>query len=218
MINHIALLRILQPYTTPPFRFAPAGVVTLLVSSASFIYLAPLAMPDGYSWLSNAISESAAQGLRHAWIARFGFLFFGLSVLWLSLYRRNVWARGVYWMQLGFALFMLGTAAFSHKPWLAGAPFDTTEDLLHSITATGMGFAFTFGVISRLLQRRKGELLPKVCDVAAILAATLLTPIGGVMPSFSGLLQRTMFAVAYLWFFHEALIPTGKNINRTQQG
>lgn len=208
---------VLQPLATPLTWLAPAGIVVLLAGSASFVYLAPLAMPEGYAWLSNAISESAAQGQLNAWIARFGFLLFGLAVLWLTLYRRTIWARGVYWMQLAFALFMLGTAAFSHKPWLAGAPVDSTEDLLHSITATGMGFAFALGVVVRFMQRSKSEVMPRVYDVIAILAATALTPIGGLQPSIAGLLQRMMFGVAYVWFAHEALFPKGKNGISTPQ-
>lgn len=197
--------QLLKPLPLHHFRFAGAGIVLLLISSAFFIYLAPLVMPPGYSWLSNAISESAAQGLYFAWPARMGFLLFGLAVLWLALYRKTTWGRGVYWMQLSFALFMLGTAAFSHKPWIADVPFDSTEDLLHSITATGMGFAFSFGVLVRFLQRKENEIALKLFDFAAIFAATVLTPIGGAMPSVAGLLQRVMFAVAYLWFAHEAL-------------
>ena len=197
----------LRPSAAPLPAQSRAGAVLLLIVSAICIVAAPLAMPPGYSWLSHSISESAAQGLRHAWIARFGFMLFGLGVLWLAQVRRATWARGVYWMHLAFAVFMLGTAAFSHKPWLAGVPSDPVEDFLHSLTATGMGFAFAFGVMVRLLQRRKGEHLPKAIDLVAILAATLLTPIGGAVPGIAGLLQRLMFAVAYLWYGHEALFP-----------
>ena len=201
------LLRILQPLTGPPFRLAPMGVVMLLIGSAFCVYLAPVEMSEGYSWLSNSISESAAQGLQHAWIARLGFLFFGLAILWLALYRRPIWARGVFCMQLTFALFMLGTATFSHKPWVSGVSFDPVEDLLHSITATGMGFAVSLGVVVRFLQRDKNKFLQRSYDVAAILAATVLTPIGIMLPSSAGLLQRVMFGVAYLWFVHEAVYP-----------
>lgn len=199
--------KVLQPPGILRAEYVRSGIVMLLVSSAFCVYLSPLAMPTGYSWLSNAISESAAQGLRHAWITRLGFILFGLGVLWLSLFRRATWARGVYWMHLAFAVFMLGTAAFSHRPWLVGVVSDPVEDFLHSITATGMGFAFAIGVVGRLLQRQKSETYQKIFDLVAILAATLLTPVGAAIPSFAGVLQRTMFAVAYLWFIQEALSP-----------
>lgn len=205
------ILRILQPAIAHSSRFTATGIIVLLLASASLIALAPLAMPTGYSWLSNSISESAAQGLRDAWIARLGFLLFGMAVLWLALSRKTIWARGTYWMQLVFAMCMLGTAAFSHQPWLAGVPSDPFEDLLHSITATGMGFAFTFGVVVRFMQRSRHELFARLIDIVAIVAATLLSPVGVMLPSVAGLLQRVMFVVAYFWFAYEALNPGEDN-------
>ena len=210
-------MRLLEPLTGTRHGFIPIAIAGLLFVSALLLFLAPLAMPPGYSWLSNAISESAAQGLRHAWIARLGFLCFGFAVLWLASYKKTVWARSVYLMQLVFALFMIGTAAFSHKPWLAGVSVDYTEDLLHSITATGMGFAFAFGVVLRFMQRDRNEILSRIFDVIAILAAIALTPIGGCLPSIAGLLQRVMFAVAYLWFAYEAIYQHGSKVTRSQQ-
>ncbi|MFM9884651.1 MAG: DUF998 domain-containing protein [Burkholderiales bacterium] len=196
---------LLQPLGTSSARFTVLGVLLLLAASATCVLAAPLAMPDGYSWLTNAISESAAQGLQSAWIARLGFLLFGCAVLWLAAYLRSIWARGAYWMQVAFAICMIGTAAFSHKPWLANVPLDLFEDLLHSVTATGMGFAFSFGVVARLFQRGNGEHLKKALDVIALVAATSLSPLGELWPSIAGLLQRTLFGVAYLWFAYEAL-------------
>ncbi len=108
-------------------------------------------------------------------------------------------------MHVTFAICMVGTAAFSHKPWLANVPVDLFEDFLHSVTATGMGFAFSFGVVARLLQRENGERLKNAFDVIALVAATTLSPLGELWPSIAGLLQRTMFGVAYCWFAHEAL-------------
>lgn len=96
-------------------------------------------------------------------------------------------------MQGLFALFMLGTAAYSHKPRFAEVP---VEDLLQSITGPGKGFAFTLGVVARFLSWNKNEVLRRAFDVTAILAATLLTPSGETQPSTAGLLQRVMSAFA----------------------
>ncbi len=204
---------LLEPLGSSRSRFAVPCVVLLLAASAICILAAPLAMPDSYSWLTNSISESAAQGLQSAWIARLGFLLFGCSVLWLAVFLRSIWARGTYSMHVVFAICMVGTAAFSHKPWLANVPFDPFEDLLHSITATGMGFAFSFGVVVRLIQRKNNERLRKTFDVIALIAATTLSPLGELWPSIAGLLQRTMFFVAYLWYAHEAL-TAGSTVSR----
>jgi hypothetical protein len=40
-------------------------------------------MPADYSWVSNTTSESAAQGVQGAWMARLGFVLFGMSVILL---------------------------------------------------------------------------------------------------------------------------------------
>lgn len=200
---------LLQPANAPNRRLAAAAVLALLLASALCVFVAPLALPDSYSWRANAISEAAAQGLHSAWITRLGFVLFGAAVIWLAQLQRPVWARGTCWMQLGFGLAMLGTAAFSHKPWLPGVAFDPFEDFLHSVTASGMGFAFIAGVLLRLMQRPRGELVNKLFDGFALAVATAMPPLGQVWPSTAGLLQRSMFVVAYLWFAHEALAARG---------
>lgn len=195
----------LSPLSSTDMDLASRVIVLMLVASAMFILAGTLAMPEGYSWLTHSISESAAQAMPGAWIARLGFLLFGCGVLWLAITLRSVWARSAYWMHMVFALSMIGTAAFSHKPWLEGVPFDSTEDFLHSFTATLMGFAFSFGVVLRFLQRQKNERLPKLFDVIALAIATFSSPLGMLLPSIPGLIQRVMFVVGYLWYAHEAL-------------
>jgi hypothetical protein len=51
-------------------------------------------MPESYDWIEHTTSESAAQGVEGAWLARLGFLSFGLAVLWLSTGIKQTWARG----------------------------------------------------------------------------------------------------------------------------
>jgi hypothetical protein len=99
---------------------------------------------------------------------------------------------------------MVATAAFSHRPWAEGVPFDAIEDGLHSLTATVMGFAFSFGVLVRLLQRSPAEKGGRLLDVAAVAAATFIPLIMVTQPTMGGLVQRLMFGVAYLWYGKEA--------------
>lgn len=196
---------LLQPSGHAALRWTRWGVVLLLVLSATCVLVSAWAMPETYSWRANAISESAAQGVEFAWIARLGFLAFGGAVIWLALHLRGIWARSACWMFLAFGAFMLATAAFSHKPWLAGVAFDRFEDFLHSVSATGMGFAFALGVTARCLQRGDEAWSSKVGDCIAVVAAVALPLLGQLWPSVMGMLQRAMFAVAYLWFASEAL-------------
>lgn len=195
----------LSPTTEQSGRRNVVGVLLLLFVSALSLLGAPLVMPEGYSWLSNTTSESGAQGVAGAWLARLGFLTFGLAVLWLAAYMRSVWARGVKWLHAAFGAFMTATAAFSHRPWVANIPYDPVEDYLHSFTATAMGFAFALGVLVRLLQRERHDCYGRAFDLAALVVATVIPVLMLYLPTMDGLIQRLMFVTAYLWYGNEAL-------------
>lgn len=197
---------LLRPAASIAPRAARSAVLFLLLASAVLVVLAATAMPHPYSWRIHSISESAAQGQLHAWVARLSFLSFGAAVLALSLARKPVWGLATYWLHLVFAACMVGTAASSHKPWDAVVTFDRFEDLLHSATATGMGFAFALGVVTRYFERGPNESRMRVLDGVALVAATVLSPVGAILPDFGGLLQRVMFAVAYVWYGLEAIV------------
>ena len=197
--------KILLPASELSSKTARILIPSLLIISAILIFTAPLAMPDDYSFISNVISESAAQRVEGAWIARLGFILFGLAVMWQSIALRRQWAAGAYWCHLAFATFMISTAAFSHKPWLESIPYDEVEDLLHSFTATAMGFAFSFGVLFRLLQRKIDERNKKLFDILALVIATVIPLVGSYVPSIGGLVQRALFTIAYIWYGSEAL-------------
>lgn len=184
--------------------------IPLLLLSATLVVLASWAMPEGYAWRALSISESAAQGQLHGWVARLGFLCFGTGVLLLALSLRGRWPRLTYWSCLVFAAAMFGAAAFSHSPWQPGAANDPVEDILHSVFATGMGFAFCIGVGARFLQRGPGAVPGRSLDAVALLVATLLPLLLASGTALGGLMQRVMFAVAYLWFGREALIALGR--------
>jgi hypothetical protein len=186
-------------------RIRGAGALAGLVVSMLSIGLAPYLVPDSYSWIEHTISESAAQGIEGAWLARLGFLLFGLSVLTLAQFAGQGWGRWGILFHGAFGVFMVATAAFSHRPWELGVPYDRTEDLLHSITATGMGFAFAFGVVAVLLRRRDGERFARAFDIVAI-AASIVIPLGmTATDDFTGLIQRLMFVIAYVWYGVEAI-------------
>jgi hypothetical protein len=199
-----------------PSRALP-GIIALLVISAVLLAVAPLFMPADYSWMANTTSESAAQGLEHAWVARLGFLVFGLAVLWLAAALREVWARAALWFHAAFGVFMVATATFSHRHWVVGAHFDPIEDSLHSFTASAMGFAFSFGVLARLVQRgRQGE-SGRVLDAVALVAATVIPLLMTRLAGIDGVIQRLMFMVAYLWYGREAwLLRRGDGITNSR--
>ncbi len=181
------------------------GVVGLLLLSAVALGVAPLLMPASYSSVANTTSESAAQGVEHAWVARLGFLSLGLAVLRLAAALRTSWARGPQWLHIAFGVLMTATAAFSHRSWVAGARFDPVEDVLHSFTATAMGFAFSFGVLARLLQRGRQREPGRALDAVALVVATVIPLLMARFAGLDGVIQRLMFLVAYLWYARETL-------------
>ena len=177
---------------------------TLLIGSALALTAAPAAMPDTYSWIRHTTSESAAQGVSGAWIARLGFLLFGLAVAWLAVDDRRAWPPITRGALVAFGVSMVATAAFSTRPWWSGAAFDPTEDLLHSITATTMGFAFAIGLAAHAVTRR-GDRARLAVDVLGITASVVLPLAMSILPDWAGLLQRLMFAIAYAWFIVDVL-------------
>jgi len=182
-----------------------AAIVLMLLASCTAIALAPLALPASYSWVRHTTSESAAQGLEGAWIARTGFLLFGLAVIWLASDARPRWGRLGSTLLGTFGVMMLGTAAYSHRPWLPNVPFDPFEDLLHSATATIMGFAFAAGVIVVGLRRRAASTADRAIDSVAVGASVLIPLVMMQGTGYTGLFQRSMFLIAYLWYGRETL-------------
>jgi hypothetical protein len=75
---------------------------------------------------------------------------------------------------------------------------------LAAFTTTVMGFAFAFGVLVRLFQREAGDRAGKLLDGTAVAAATFLPLLMASQTDIIGLLQRAMFAVAYIWYGREA--------------
>jgi hypothetical protein len=192
-------------------RTAAVAVVVGLAGSATALLLAPTLMPDSYSWLAHTTSESAAQGVEGAWLARLGFVMFGLSVLLLAAITRRVWGHVGATLHAVFGLSMLATAAFSTRSWVPDAPYDPTVDTLHSIAASAIGFAFALGIVAVAVRARRAGLRRWwLLDLTALLASVLL-PLGMLLrPDAAGLLQRSMFAIAYAWYVAESLRrPTG---------
>lgn len=201
------LSSILLPHRQSCPEFSRTVTFAILILSAVCLGAAPLIMPEGYSWIALSVSESAAQGLKGAWLARLGFILYGLAVIRIACSLRGIWPRGAYWAHMVFGVCMLGTAAFSHKPWLSDVTFDVTEDLLHSVTATGMGIGFTTGVIIRFMHRRQHHIPGLAVDSLAVIAAIVIPLAMPNAEGLTGILQRSMFGLGYIWYGRECRIP-----------
>ncbi len=99
----------------------------------------------------------------------------------------------------------MAVAAWSIRPWDPLAPFDPVEDTLHSAAATVVGFAFALGVATVGLGYRVTERRWRLLDVVGVLASVVLPMAMVAWPDVAGVLQRSMFALAYLWYAREAL-------------
>jgi Protein of unknown function (DUF998) len=183
----------------------PTVVLAGLVTSAAALAAAPALMPPGYSWVSHTTSESAAQGVEGAWLARSGFVLFGLSVILLVTWRRQRWGPWATALHAGFGALLIAAAVFSHRPWIAGEDFDHVEDVLHSVAATSMGFAFVSGVVLTALRRSRDDLWPRAFDLVAVAASVAIPLSMAARPDIEGVLQRLMFLVAYAWYAAEAV-------------
>jgi hypothetical protein len=200
---------LLSPIPEQRPQIPAVGVLLLLGFSAASLLVAPVFMPESYYWIRHTTSESAAQGVPGAWLARLGFLSFGLAVIWLAVILKPVWSRGAVWMHVAFGVLMIATAAFSVRLWIEDLPFDPVEDGLHSFTATAMGFAFAFGVLARLLGRKPDDRWGRVLDVIALAASVGIPLIMVYQADFGGLVQRLMFLIAYVWYGREAATREG---------
>ncbi len=190
-----------------------------LAISAASLALAPTLMPDSYSWTAQTTSESGAQGVEGAWLARLGFLLLGLAVIWLAVLARAAWGRWGTALQLSFGAFMLATAAFSTRPWEEGARFDRTEDDLHTVASTAVGFSFAFGVLAVSLQRDTDRIRARAFDLIAVATAGLVLPVCmTIWGEAEGVLQRAIFLVAYAWYAAAALrLSDGSGLLRLRQ-
>ncbi len=184
------------------------GVLVVLAGGLITLGLAPLAMPDSYSWVKYGTSESGAQGIEGAWVARTGFLLFGLGVIWTAELRHRDWGPAGTFFHGVFGVSMVAVAAFSTRPWDSSAPYVATEDLLHSVFATAMGFGFIVGVVAVMMTRRYRSVYDAIPDLAA-LAITISIPLF-MSSDIWGILQRMMFVTAGAWY--------GREVLRTKRG
>lgn len=198
---------------------SPKGVLLGLALSALALAIAPLFLPETFSAIANTTSESAAQGVEWAWIARIGLATFGLSVLGFTRLPGMTENPIRRWCFDAFGSLLILSAIASTRSWIPGAVFDPSEDWVHSFAATAMGFAFAFGVVATVLGRGQVVGRLRLHDLLAV-AASVLIPLGMLaLPEVDGLLQRLMFAIAFVWFALETIgIWREEDLDSSQSG
>lgn len=174
----------------------PSATLIGVIAALTAIVVAPFFSVPEYSSARNAISELGAQGSPNAWIMRAGFVAYGLGVLVDAARRLRVTPLvGVVFVVFGLAMAM--SAVFSHRPVDQTLSYDVREDELHSLFATVVGFAFTFGAVAQsFIERSLWRRL--ACYVAAVAAIGLPLAMLG-FAEIAGVLQRLMFAISFAW-------------------
>ena len=135
---------------------------------------------------------------------------FGLTVVMVAFIAQGRWGRWAVGLHTTFGVLMMAAGVFSARSWDEQMTFSQLEDLLHSVAATGMGFAFAGGVALVALQRWKGYEGWRVIDIVAVTASVALPLAMLGAPGLTGVFQRAMFLVAYLWYGLEAAQSRGR--------
>jgi TRAP-type C4-dicarboxylate transport system permease small subunit len=187
--------------TSSPTPARTVAAVALVAAALALLTSAPLFIPASYDWLTNTTSESAAQGIKGAWIARLGFVVFAVGVA--VIVQTVPWPRTARIVHELFAFGLVGTAAFPTRPWFDVA-YNHTDDRLHSIAATLVGISFVAGtaLVARWEQTSRHWI-----DAGASVTATTLAVLMSTVPAVDGMLQRALFLLAAAWYLGEVLAP-----------
>jgi hypothetical protein len=177
----------------------PEVLLGLLLSAFAFA-LSPLLMPSSYSWVAHTLSQAASQGQPGSWLSRVGFLIAGLTVLRLSSCARLEWSQLTRNLHRVAGLAMLGAVAFTDRSWDPNTPFDPLENAVHSAIATTIYITFAFGVLANISRRFVTRRGIARFDIVTIGLMLFLPPIMLLAPEITGLVERVMFGVAYLWY------------------
>jgi Protein of unknown function (DUF998) len=182
----------------------PQIPIACVLMGVGLFVLAALAGPffshPDYSSISHTTSELAGQNMPGAWIMRTGFIGFGAGTLAASalVFRRIPDVAAALML---FGLAMIVAAFWSNMPIDPALGGTAADDRLHSIAATGMGFAFAAAAALRLWRHRFAL---SQWPAWGALAASILLPLGMVaFPMIDGALQRAMFVISFFWIAHE---------------
>lgn len=185
-------------------QLAAAAVAVAFVVSGVCLAIAPSLMPESYSWVRHAISETAAQGVARAWVAKLGFVLSASAILLLAANRGLGWGARSRSVHRLYAALVFGLAAFSLKPWTAGS-FNEFEDVVHSVLAPAAGVVFTIGVLLVSARRAPAARLARLLDWVVVIAMVMLPLVMLGVSSVAGAAQRAVVLVGYVWYVAEAI-------------
>ena len=161
------------------------------------VILGPVYTVDGYSSVSNVISELGAQHTQNSFIMTIAFMVLGaaISVDGLMRFERQL---------LPFILFglLMGVVGlFPHKPLDRTLAFSVMLHQLHGIIAGLAGLSVTVGFIWRSLLSEKRHRI--VCFYMAGVS-TVFPVLMLLFPATQGIIQRLMYlqVLGWLWVWY----------------
>ena len=187
-------MKLLKVVSISAFAIAAVGVL-----------VAPVFMHDGYSVLSNSISESAAQNVPTAWIARAALFASGIGVLGAVALKASTWSRATNISFTAFATLWIISSFFSTKSWVSGTPFNAVENAIHSYAASAMAIV-VLGALVLTFTKHSASRIDRLLALTLASAATFLPLASLLVPEFGGMFQRLMFFYTYFWFARHATL------------
>ena len=162
---------------------------------ASAALAGPWYTVEGYSTVSNLISQLGAQQTQNNWVMVIGFLALGCGIIADSIRR---FSRRVLPFTF-FGLFMALAGIFAHKPLPPVIEYNEFAHQAHSVLATLAGISITVGLLwyaaaaASIRSRITGITLAVLCFALPLCML--------VFPDFQGLIQRFMYLLIFSWLW-----------------
>lgn len=173
-------------------RGAIAWLVTTLVG-------AHLLAPDSYSLVANTLSELGAQKYEYAWLARAGFIGFGVLLAWHFsgdlVHVQRFWAQAMLLLLYGSSVALTGM--FSAGPFETGVTFSEPEAFLHSIFATMAGVCLSGAIL--ISAWRAGTPRDRWKHIGVLAFVTVASALFGAFPEYQGVSQRLLWIGGLGW-------------------
>lgn len=183
----------------------PTRIGILIFTAAALA--GPWYTVEGYSSVSNLISQLGAQNTANSFIMVGGFLALGVGIIADGIRR---FSKPVLPF-VAFGLFMALAGLFAHKPLSPEKTFSMFAHQAHSVLATLAGISITVGLLWQAVyapEMRTRAMTTILAVLCFILPLCMLA-----FADVQGLIQRFMYLLifAWLWVYYPAAIRTGRS-------
>ncbi|QUH26203.1 DUF998 domain-containing protein [Serpentinicella alkaliphila] len=172
----------------------PGYVILLLV-----MFILPFYGAEGYEIAKNTTSQLGAQNTPNSWIMNVTFCILGIgTIVEAHIHLKRYWVHKI--LLTLFGLGLISTGIFQHAPIIDGIPYSLTEDKLHSLAASVVGFSFTMFAFSTAFieKNNKRRILAIIKGLISIFLSILMFQV----TDYTGIWQRIMFITAFAWLIY----------------